>query len=126
MREGTWVLLVELGGRPPDRLEGVPDLGIPPPFPPAGPRREGGEADHGLRVETAALPVPGREDCTLCLFVEVRWAGVAWEAASLPSSEAMSVMREEMMLGGPWEGGGWSRGGEDMARVGGWVWNCGW
>lgn len=64
VRDGTCVRLVELGGR---ALEDVPDLGIPP-----GPRREGGDCDHGLRVETAALPVPGREDWTLCLFVEVR------------------------------------------------------
>ena len=86
-----------------------------------GPRREGGDADQGLRVDMAALPVPGREDWMLCLFVDVRWAGVAWEVVSRswPSSEAMSVMREEIMLGGPpWEGGG-SRGGEDEDMVGG-------
>jgi hypothetical protein len=68
----------------------------------------------------AALPVPGREDWMLCLFVDVRLAGVAWEVASWPSSEAMSVMREEIMLGGPpWEGGGGSWGAEDEDMVGG-------
>lgn len=94
MSEGTCVRLVELGGRG----DGVP-LGLG--FAAVGPRREGGEADHGLRAE--ALPVPGREDWTDWRFVEVRWAGVAWEA---PSSEAMSVIREEIMEGGPAGGGG--------------------
>lgn len=73
MRLGTCVRLVELGGLapPPAKLlVGVPDLGTTP-------RREGGDADHGLRVDIAALPVPGRDDWTLCLFVDVRWAGVA-------------------------------------------------
>lgn len=93
--DGTCVLLVELGGRPPRdpvTLDGVPFLGIP------GPLLEGGDCDHGLRVDMPALAVSGRDDCTLCLFVSVLFCGEAYES---PSSEAMSVIRDDIILGVP-------------------------
>lgn len=65
------------------------------------PLLEGGDCAQGLRVETPALAVPGREaliDCRLCRFVCVLFVAVGVYVS--PSSEAMSVIREEIMLGG--------------------------
>lgn len=93
--EGTWLLPVELAGRPP--LD--PDvLGVKLPLLPERPLRSGCAALE----DTPVLAVPGRDsEANKLLLLGLAVGVLLCTSCSPPSSEAMSVIRDEIMLGGP-------------------------
>lgn len=97
--EGTWLRLAALAGRP-------VLVEFPPVLPailarfPDSPRRSGVGCDHpGLCDAIADLAVPVCDACRLSLC----------GSCARPSSVPISVIREDMMLGGPLAVGYWGK-----------------
>lgn len=96
VRDGTWLLPVKLGGRPPID----PDvLGVRLFLLFESARRSGCDGGKPVLEELPVLAVPGRESDTSRLLLG--FTAVFGASRSPPSSEAISVMRDDNMLGGP-------------------------
>ena len=99
---GTWLRLIALPGRAP--TDDPPTLPAMLARLPASPCRNDGACPHGVLWEMPVMPVlavPGREVPSEYNALLLLAATLGASAASPPSSVMMSVIRDDMMLGGP-------------------------
>jgi len=109
VRDGTCVRLAALCGRPAADFDVLPDLLIcRPATVETCPLRDGGDCAQGVRfADTPVVLVPGREIASLvfCVVCKCTSGGsilAGPSSGSRPSSDATSVIRDEMTLGGCW------------------------
>jgi hypothetical protein len=99
VRVGTWLLLIALVGRVP--CDALPTLPAILPRLPDSPWRRDEPWPQGALWDMPVLAVPGRDVASEYSPLLLWLPAPGCASDSPPSSVMISVIREEMMLGGP-------------------------